>query len=273
MSFRQSHSLAATSLMTTSLISLTKPITPNTLKIIRNILKSNSYAGNVPITGTTPKSRNAAVLIPFCNVGGEPGILLEVRAKALRSHSGEISFPGGRIDETDESLVHGALRETHEELGIDPGRIEVLGEIGPSEMNLRGDMRVWPFVGFVHSSDEGEITGDQPFPSLDLEVLREQASPAEVATAIHLPLKRFVSSRQVRRSMFRSSEPYWAIDVTDIVKPLLGVDAVAGKTAEEDVKDEVGPGVGGRIEVWGLTGWYLSLLMKALKVEYIDSKS
>ena len=42
--------------------------------------------------------------------------------------------------------MSGALRETQEELGIDPAQIEVLGEIGPPEINLRGDMTVWPFV-------------------------------------------------------------------------------------------------------------------------------
>lgn len=42
--------------------------------------------------------------------------------------------------------MSGALRETQEELGIDPAQIEVLGEIGPPETNLRGDMTVWPFV-------------------------------------------------------------------------------------------------------------------------------
>jgi 8-oxo-dGTP pyrophosphatase MutT (NUDIX family) len=42
--------------------------------------------------------------------------------------------------------MSGALRETQEELGIDPTQIEVLGEIGPPETNLRGDMTVWPFV-------------------------------------------------------------------------------------------------------------------------------
>ena len=42
--------------------------------------------------------------------------------------------------------MSGALRETQEELGIDPARIEVLGEIGPPEINLGGDMTVWPFV-------------------------------------------------------------------------------------------------------------------------------
>jgi 8-oxo-dGTP pyrophosphatase MutT (NUDIX family) len=42
--------------------------------------------------------------------------------------------------------MSGALRETQEELGIDPAQVEVLGEIGPPETNLRGDMIVWPFV-------------------------------------------------------------------------------------------------------------------------------
>ncbi|KAF8909340.1 NUDIX hydrolase domain-like protein, partial [Gymnopilus junonius] len=262
MSLRATHSLSST-----ALISLTKPFTPNTLQLLRNALNHDKASSLPPVSGTPPKSRSAAVLIPFCNVGGEPSILLEVRAKSLRSHSGEISFPGGRVDESDRSFVHAALRETQEELGIDPSCVEILGEIGPPEMNLRGDMRVWPFVGFVHSSNEGRPSDDEePFPSLDVDALRLQVSPTEVATAIHLPLKRFTTPTRIRTSMFRASEPYWAVDVTDIVKSVLKEDAVTSKTAEEEFKDEVGPGVSGRIEVWGLTGWYLSLLMKALQV-------
>jgi len=243
-----------------SLISLTKPITPNTLKALRDILKRPD-----PTTPPPTTLRSAAVLIPFCNVGGEPGILLEVRSKSLRTHSGEISFPGGRIDDTDESFMSGALRETQEELGIDPGQIEVLGEIGPPETNLRGDMTVWPFVGFVHSASvENRALGsdDEPLPSLDIDILRKQLSPSEVAAVIHLPLSALISPTRIRNSLFRRQEPYWVVDVTDMVQPTFTPETVTTMVAEE-IKDELG---GGRIEVWGLTGWYLSLLLKILQV-------
>ncbi|KAF8967695.1 NUDIX hydrolase domain-like protein, partial [Flammula alnicola] len=248
-----------------ALISLTKPFTPSTLQVLRNALRQNpGFSEDALNKQGAVKRRNAAVLIPFCNVRGEPGILLEIRAKTLRSHSGEISFPGGRIDDTDESLIQGALRETQEELGIDQSQVEMLGEIGPPEMNLRGDMRVWPFVGFIHSEDEKRaLAPDEPFPSLDIDALRKQASPSEVGTMIHLPLKAFASPTRIRSSMFRAQEPYWAVDVTDLVQSVLPEEAVTDQKGE--TVDEVGPGVNGRIEVWGLTGWYLSLLMKVLQ--------
>ncbi|KAF8159620.1 NUDIX hydrolase domain-like protein [Crassisporium funariophilum] len=250
------------------IISLTRPITPNSLQTLLHVLNRDpvpSTPWHASAISTT--RRDAAVLIPFCNVGDEPGILLEVRAKTLRSHSGEISFPGGRIDDTDKSFREGALRETHEELGIDPDCVDVLGEIGPPEINLRGDMRVWPYIGFVHSSpnDKRVVRGDEPYPSLDMDELRQGISPAEVATVIHLPLKDLISPTRVRTSRFRGQEPYYVIDVTDLVQSVIAADAITSKKAEE-VQDEVGPGVDGRIEVWGLTGWYLSLLMRVLQV-------
>ncbi|KIM44534.1 hypothetical protein M413DRAFT_442502 [Hebeloma cylindrosporum] len=252
---------ATSALASSALISLTSPITPSTLQTLRNVLNRTPNASKNAITDTSLKSRHAAVLIPFCNVAGEPGILLEVRAKGLRSHSGELSFPGGRVDDTDESLISAALRETHEELGINPRRVEVLGEIGPPEMNLRGDMKVWPFVGFVHAADEKGLLPDEPFPSLDMDTLRSQVSPAEVATTIHLPLKFFAFPTRIRTSTFRGQQPYLVVDVTDLVQSALTDDAtVTTNTSEE------GETTSCRIEVWGLTGWYLSTLMKVLQV-------
>jgi len=132
-------------------------------------------------------------------------------------------------------------------------------------------MKVWPFVvsvylivqlrecdakrcidkGFVHASDERGVLPDEPFPSLDMNTLRCQASPVEVATTIHLPLKFFASPTRIRTSEYRAQESYWVIDVTDLVQSAVNL-------SEEERS--------GRIEVWGLTGWYISMLMKVLQV-------
>jgi len=75
----------STILRSSSLLSLSKPFTPKSLRALRLVLsdaQQQSQLGN--------KSRNAGVLIPLCNVEGRPGILFQVRAKNLRSHSGEV---------------------------------------------------------------------------------------------------------------------------------------------------------------------------------------
>lgn len=69
------------------LFSLAKPFTRRTLKIIRDCLSQHKTTYKPALGGAR---QHAAVLIPFCNVGGVPGILLQVRAKAMRSHSGEV---------------------------------------------------------------------------------------------------------------------------------------------------------------------------------------
>ena len=119
--------------------------------------------------------------------------------------------------------------------------------------------------GFIHSQSETHpVADDEPLPSLDMDVIRSQASASEVATTIHLPLKAFASPTRLRASLFRGRDPYWAIDVTDLIPSDLVEDTMTHKQGE--TVDEVGPGVNGRIEVWGLTGWYLSLLMKMMQI-------
>ncbi len=59
----------------------------------------------------------------------EPTLLLTTRSPSLRKHSGQISFAGGRLDKSDPSDTHAALREAQEEIGLEPSKVEVLGEM------------------------------------------------------------------------------------------------------------------------------------------------
>ncbi len=73
--------------------------------------------------------RDAAVLVPVVDRGADSTLLLTKRTEKLRSHSGQIAFPGGRIDPEDASPVHAALREAEEEIGLDASFIEVVGRM------------------------------------------------------------------------------------------------------------------------------------------------
>ncbi|CAO3672051.1 unnamed protein product [Rhizopus stolonifer] len=95
-----------------------------------------------------PDVKEAAVLVPFCVVQSKPSILFTVRNMNMRTHRGEISFPGGKQDPTDESLEYTALRETEEEIGISPRSIDTLGCYSPLP-NKTGSLRVHPYVGFI----------------------------------------------------------------------------------------------------------------------------
>ena len=71
----------------------------------------------------------AGVMVLVFSKNGEYCVLLQKRSIKVDSHKGEISFPGGKRDPEDETLLDTALRETHEEMGIDPRHIEVFGAL------------------------------------------------------------------------------------------------------------------------------------------------
>ena len=87
----------------------------------------------------------AGVLVPLFEEAGETRVVLTRRAAHLRSHTGQVAFPGGRL-EPGEDAVAGALREAHEEIGLDPGEVEVLGQLAPLATVSSGS-RIMPFVG------------------------------------------------------------------------------------------------------------------------------
>jgi 8-oxo-dGTP pyrophosphatase MutT (NUDIX family) len=95
------------------------------------------------------KGRPAAVLMPLIEHTDQLTMLFTVRAKHLKHHGGQISFPGGKQELTDNNLAETALRETHEEVGIEASSINVIGSL-PSYRTITG-YQVAPFVGFVRA--------------------------------------------------------------------------------------------------------------------------
>lgn len=106
-----------------------------------------------------PHAREAAVLMPLTRAA-DPELVLTLRAQNLSTHGGEVAFPGGRRDPEDCDLISTALRETHEEVGLEPGLVEVVGPL--SELVSRHGVKVTPYVGFVphaveYQANAGEI--------------------------------------------------------------------------------------------------------------------
>lgn len=89
----------------------------------------------------------AAVLVLLHNQGGHPHILFQKRTDKVDAHKGQISFPGGGSDPGDHDLIYTAVRETHEEIGVHPDHIEILGQL--DQMKTISNFAVTPFVGWL----------------------------------------------------------------------------------------------------------------------------
>jgi len=134
-----------------------------------------------------PRARPAAVLILFGVLDSLPSgreaeadvvsrdldVLLLARATTMRSHAGEVAFPGGRVDPDDDGPVAAALREAHEETGLDPAGVEVLGplEAVPLAFSLNVVTPVlawWQHPSPVRVVDEAESSDVFRAPVADL---------------------------------------------------------------------------------------------------------
>jgi 8-oxo-dGTP pyrophosphatase MutT (NUDIX family) len=111
---------------------------------LRAVLLDPADAVAVEVHGRT----KAAVLVPIYEARGDLHAVFTRRRHDMRSHAGEISFPGGRRDHDDESLVHTALREAEEEIGLPPAAVHVLGALEPTP-TVATNYGVYPFVGLI----------------------------------------------------------------------------------------------------------------------------
>lgn len=124
--------------------------------------------------------RPAAVLVGLVDRGEGLQVLLTRRTEVLRHHAGQISFPGGRIEGHDADPVAAALREAHEEIGLEPAQARTLGYLDPF-VTITG-FHVFPVVaviepGFTARRDPGEV--DEVF-ELPLDFLMDPANARQL---------------------------------------------------------------------------------------------
>ncbi|WP_312256846.1 NUDIX hydrolase [Stutzerimonas nitrititolerans] len=121
----------------------------------------------------------AAVLIPLLAAEPECPVLFTRRANSMRRHAGELCLPGGRLEPSDQgSVIHAALREAHEEIGLPPARVSLCWALPPCQ-NSRGDL-IHPVLGVV----------TRP--------LRWQLQAGEVAGVLEVPLEHFLRGGHYR---------------------------------------------------------------------------
>jgi 8-oxo-dGTP pyrophosphatase MutT (NUDIX family) len=126
-----------------------------------------------------PHLRRAAVLVPLHDYDGEPGVLFTRRTETVERHKGQISFPGGATDPDDVDPQSTALRETHEELGIPPDAVQVLGMLDDLPTTVSGFI-VAPVVGVI----------PYPYPF--------RINSAEIAEILPVPLRVFRDASRLR---------------------------------------------------------------------------
>jgi len=123
---------------------------------------------------SAPRHKPAAVLIPL---EPERGVWLTRRAAKMPSHAGQVSFPGGKIEPQDGSPEAAALREAREEIGLDPGCVEVLGRM--DDYVTQTGFHIAPVIGLVPKGVKLQAAPDEveEIFCLPFEVLLDPALP------------------------------------------------------------------------------------------------
>jgi 8-oxo-dGTP pyrophosphatase MutT (NUDIX family) len=147
---------------------------------LRELLLTPEAAARLDAPGRT----DAAVLVPLYRDAGALHAVFTKRRDDLRRHAGEISFPGGRQDFPDEDLRLTALREAHEEIGLPPHAVELVGALPPTGTFV-SSYKIHPFVGVI---EPGRAWTPQP---------------TEVEEVLELSLAELVSGFEMKRLVRR----------------------------------------------------------------------
>ena len=161
---------------------------PKTLGEITEVLAEYTPSEVVrgpAVSRPAEQGRRSAVLIALYEGADGPETILTRRAQHMRKHAGEVSFPGGSKDEADDSLWHTALREAHEEVGLDPTLPKRAGELD----------------AFVTGASFSLV---QPIVATLEDVPTLAASPDEVDVILTVPIAELVSP-----GVYRSEEWLW----------------------------------------------------------------
>lgn len=150
------------------------------LKLLRERLSGREYE---LVNPNLPKS---AVLVAVTDVFADPEVLLTRRAGHLSRNPGEVCFPGGKWEEHDESLLVTALRESHEEVGLAPEMVEVIGRLKP--LVARTGLNVMPYVGIIDTNLHLQPTSD------------------ELDSVFKVPLQYFMDQRNVTPFLYKFND-------------------------------------------------------------------
>ena len=128
-----------------------------------SLARRGDYDLNPDMTRTLAESghqRPAAVLVPIVDRGAQATVLLTQRTEHLPSPAGQIAFPGGKVEDHDDGAIGTALRETREEIGLEPGFVDIIGFL--DDYQTATGFRVTPAVaivtpGFTLSLDNTEV--------------------------------------------------------------------------------------------------------------------
>lgn len=159
---------------------------------LREVLRAYSPQGLEPDAALWP----AAVLVLLYEHEGRPHVVFQKRTDKVDAHKGQISFPGGGRDPEDVELLHTALRETHEEIGVHPDHVDVLGQL--DDIKTISNFLVTPYVGWLE-----RYPYEWRFSEHEVAYLIEAPVDHLLDPANYVPDRRIIGGREVEMPSYR----------------------------------------------------------------------